>query len=210
MLIQYNNWSKIMFLGPHKMEMSHFFVSLWYPLELGTFLISEDPPPNFELFPTETWDFFDFSTTPPPLNAEFPSFVAFSIGKLPLCKSEYSAWIFNVSLFMHFLFRLFGVLSRRKIVLLTIQMSKITLSLDPSSGLWLVFSMYPLRGWTRPWSSWRSWPRGTLAQGGSFVKRCLNTYGRHGWMDLYPGRFGTCMTIRGFLQIIMLRDIILN
>ena len=55
-----------MFLGPHKMKMSHYFISLWYPLELGTFLISEDPLPNFELFPTETWDFFDFFTTPPP------------------------------------------------------------------------------------------------------------------------------------------------
>ena len=47
--------------------MSHHFISLWYPLKLGTFLISEDPPPNFELFPTETWDFFDFLTTPPPI-----------------------------------------------------------------------------------------------------------------------------------------------
>ena len=28
-----------MFLGPHKMIMSHYFMSLWYPLELGTFLI---------------------------------------------------------------------------------------------------------------------------------------------------------------------------
>ena len=44
----------------------YYFISLWYPLELGTFLISKDPPPNFELFPTETWDFFDFLTTPPP------------------------------------------------------------------------------------------------------------------------------------------------
>ena len=42
------------------------------------------PPTYFDLFPTETWDIFDFSTTPPPLNAKFPSFVAFSIGKLPL------------------------------------------------------------------------------------------------------------------------------
>ena len=45
----------------HKMK-----IGLWYPLELGTFLISEDPPPNFGLFPTETWDFFDFCTIPPP------------------------------------------------------------------------------------------------------------------------------------------------
>ena len=29
------------FLGPHKIKMSHYFISLWYPLELGTFLISE-------------------------------------------------------------------------------------------------------------------------------------------------------------------------
>ena len=76
-----------MFFGPHNMKMSHHFISLWYPLKLGTFLISkdpppiilnfsqlklgtfwkcEDPPPNFELFPTETWDFFDFLTTPHP------------------------------------------------------------------------------------------------------------------------------------------------
>ena len=48
------------------MKMSHHFISLWYPLKLGTFLISEDPPPNFELFPTETWDFFDFFQPPTP------------------------------------------------------------------------------------------------------------------------------------------------
>ena len=36
-------------------------------LNLGLFFISEDPPPNFEVFPTETWDFFDFLTTLPPL-----------------------------------------------------------------------------------------------------------------------------------------------
>ena len=54
-----------MFLGPHKMKMSHYFITLSYPLELGPFLISP-PPPNFELFPTETCDFFDIFTTPPP------------------------------------------------------------------------------------------------------------------------------------------------
>ena len=43
--------------------MSHYLISLWYPLELGTFLISEDPAPYFELFPTETWDFFIFLMT---------------------------------------------------------------------------------------------------------------------------------------------------
>ena len=54
-----------MFLGPHKMKMSHNFLvfdTLW---NLGLFFNSEDPLPNFELFPTETWDFFDFLTTPP-------------------------------------------------------------------------------------------------------------------------------------------------
>ena len=72
-----------MLLGPHKMKMNNYFSvfdTLW---NLGLFFISEDPPPNFELFPTETWDFFDFSTTPPPYLDYFPSFVAFSIGKLP-------------------------------------------------------------------------------------------------------------------------------
>ena len=34
-------------------------------MKLGTFWKCEDPPPKFELFPTETWDFFDFLTTPP-------------------------------------------------------------------------------------------------------------------------------------------------
>ena len=56
--------------------MSHHFISLWYPLKLGTFLISEDPTPNFELFPTETWDFFDFLTTPP-LVGLIPKFKVF-------------------------------------------------------------------------------------------------------------------------------------
>ena len=54
--------------------MSHYLSvsdTLW---NLGLFFISEDPPPpNFELFPTETWDFFDFLTTPPPIwtNSQF-------------------------------------------------------------------------------------------------------------------------------------------
>ena len=52
-----------MFLGPHKMKMSHYFISLWYPLELGTFFISKDP----QLFPTETWDFLNFWRPPPPI-----------------------------------------------------------------------------------------------------------------------------------------------
>ena len=34
-----------MFFGSHKMKMSHYFFNLWYPLEHGTLLISEDPPP---------------------------------------------------------------------------------------------------------------------------------------------------------------------
>ena len=52
-----------MFFGPHKMKMSQILFSLWYPLELGTILIYEDPSPNFELF---------------------PNFPAFYFGKLPL------------------------------------------------------------------------------------------------------------------------------
>ena len=31
-------------IGPHNMKMSHQFISLWYPLKLGTFFTSEDPP----------------------------------------------------------------------------------------------------------------------------------------------------------------------
>ena len=68
-------------LGPHKMKMSHYFISLWYSLELGTFLISEDPPHNFELSPTETWDFFDFLTTPFPI-MKFHLFHGFNIKRL--------------------------------------------------------------------------------------------------------------------------------
>ena len=49
-----------MFLGPHKMKMSNYFLVSDTLLNLGLFLISEDPPSNFELFTTETWDFFDF------------------------------------------------------------------------------------------------------------------------------------------------------
>ena len=59
-----------MFLGPHKMKMSHYFSV-------------SDSPPNFEVSPMETWDFFDFLTTPP-LFGPIPKFPAFSIGKLPL------------------------------------------------------------------------------------------------------------------------------
>ena len=65
-----------MFLGPHKMKMSHYFSvfdTLW---NLGLFWFPKTPPPNFELFPTETWDFFDFLTTPP-LIGPFPKFPRF-------------------------------------------------------------------------------------------------------------------------------------
>ena len=72
-----------MFLGPHKMKMSHYFISLRYPLELGTFLISEDPPLILNFSQLKLGTFLIF-LRPPPLNAEFPSFVAFSNGKLPL------------------------------------------------------------------------------------------------------------------------------
>ena len=62
----------------HKMK-----IGLWYPLELGTFLISEDPPPNFEFFPTETWDCFDFFT-PSPLFGLFHKFPRFFVWKASL------------------------------------------------------------------------------------------------------------------------------
>ena len=43
-----------MFFGPHKMKMSHYFISLWYPLELWTF-------PNWNL-----WLFWFFDDPPFP------------------------------------------------------------------------------------------------------------------------------------------------
>ena len=45
-----------MFLGPHKMKMSHYFLvfdTLW---NLGFFWFPKTPPPNFELFPTEIFE----------------------------------------------------------------------------------------------------------------------------------------------------------
>ena len=58
-----------MFLGPHKMKMSHYFVSLWYPLELGTFLASEDPPPTLILnvFQLKLGTFCFLTTHHPPI-----------------------------------------------------------------------------------------------------------------------------------------------
>ena len=50
-------------IGTKSVNMSNYFFSLGFPLELGSFLISEDPP-NCELVPTETWDFFVFLMTP--------------------------------------------------------------------------------------------------------------------------------------------------
>ena len=73
-----------MFFGLHKMKIIHYLFSLWSPLELGTFLISEDPYPNFELFQTETWYFFDFLTPPPPLFGPFPKFPCFLLWKASL------------------------------------------------------------------------------------------------------------------------------
>ena len=43
-------------------------------------------PPNFELFPTETWDFFDFSTTPPPPKCQISKFRCFFDWKASLIK----------------------------------------------------------------------------------------------------------------------------
>ena len=56
-----------MFLGPHEMKMSHYF-----------------PPPNFELFPTETRDFFDFSTPPPPFWTNSQVSLLFRLESFPL------------------------------------------------------------------------------------------------------------------------------
>ena len=66
-----------MFFGPHKMKMSHYLFSLWNPLDF------RGPPPNFELFPTESWDFFDFLTTPP-LFGPFPKFPRLLLWKASL------------------------------------------------------------------------------------------------------------------------------
>ena len=50
-----------MFLGPHKMKMRHYFSVSDTLLNLGLFNFQRPPhPANFELFPTETWDFIDF------------------------------------------------------------------------------------------------------------------------------------------------------
>ena len=46
-------------------------------MKLGTFWKCEDPPPNFELFPTETWDFFKFFDDPTPLFGLIPKFRCF-------------------------------------------------------------------------------------------------------------------------------------
>ena len=52
-------------IGPHNMKMSHQFISLWYPLKLGTFLISEDHP-LFWTFPNWNLGLFWFFDDPPP------------------------------------------------------------------------------------------------------------------------------------------------
>ena len=55
-----------MFLGPHKMKMSNYFLVSDTLLKLGLFFYLGRPHSNFELFTTETWAFFDFLTTPQP------------------------------------------------------------------------------------------------------------------------------------------------
>ena len=80
--------------------MSSYFISLWYPLELGTFLISEDPPPNFELFPTETWDFFDFLTTPsPPIWTLYQLSPLFSLESFPYTGDQIHKVLFGTGIF---------------------------------------------------------------------------------------------------------------
>ena len=51
-----------MFFGPHNMKMSHHFISLWYPLKLGTFLIFWRPPPLFGLI-SKFGCFFDWKAS---------------------------------------------------------------------------------------------------------------------------------------------------
>ena len=63
-------------------------VRLGSHLKLGTSFMSEDPPPNFEFFPTETWDFFDFLTTPP-LFGLIPKFGCFFYWKASLTVHSY-------------------------------------------------------------------------------------------------------------------------
>ena len=57
---------------------------------------------NFELFPTETRDFFEFLTTPLPLFGRFPKFPRFLVWKASLIietgheeKQEVCNWIFS-------------------------------------------------------------------------------------------------------------------
>ena len=68
----------ICFMCPHKMKKESFAFNLGYHVELGPFLIS---PPNFELFPTVTWDYLFFLMTPPPLFGPGPKFCHFFIWK---------------------------------------------------------------------------------------------------------------------------------
>ena len=75
-----------MFLGPHKMKMSHYFSVLNTLWNLGLFLFK-----NFKLFPTETWDFFYFLTTPPPFGP-FPKFPRPLLWKASLMRSVLVNW----------------------------------------------------------------------------------------------------------------------
>ena len=54
-----------MFFGPHNMKMSHHFISIWYPLKLGTFLISEDPPLILNYSQPKLGTFLIFLRPPP-------------------------------------------------------------------------------------------------------------------------------------------------
>ena len=76
-----NGGKHVMLLGPHQMKILLVFGNLWN-LGLSGF---PKTPPHFELFPTETWDFFDFLTTPPPpLSAPGPKFQRFLVWKASL------------------------------------------------------------------------------------------------------------------------------
>ena len=55
-----------MFLGPHKMKMSHYFQSLIPSGTWDFFDLRRSPPSNFWTFSSWKLGFFDLLTTPPP------------------------------------------------------------------------------------------------------------------------------------------------
>ena len=82
-----------MFLGPHKIEIIIILLVFGTAWNLGLLWFPKTLPTNFELFPTETWDFFDFLTTPtPPLFGPFPKFPHFLVWKASLILVTFSGF----------------------------------------------------------------------------------------------------------------------